>query len=184
MKYYHGSRVKGLKKLSLEKSNDGYVWLAEQYEFALMYGANSLRFWDYNNKTQKLIIREIAPNCFEKLYKGRECYIYSAKDVGEFEQSNHLGRRSIRCKHDVELQLEEYIPDAYEKIMKLYRDGVIELKFWKDYSPEEQSNEIKNLVTKFTPIMQIEFDKFRDEYNLLVDLRPELKLENINKQKN
>lgn len=48
MKYYHGSRVKNLKKLTLDKSNDGYVWLAESYEFAVMYGANSIRFWKVN----------------------------------------------------------------------------------------------------------------------------------------
>lgn len=72
MRYYHGSRSKDLKRLTLENSNDGYVWLAEQYEFAVLYAGNSLRFWDYNFDTNKLIIREIAENCFERLYKGVE----------------------------------------------------------------------------------------------------------------
>ncbi len=85
-KYYHGSRNGGLKELSLDKSVDGYVWLAEQYEFAILYGANSTRFWCYNNETNKLVIREVCEDSLEKMYKGKECYIYSATKVGDYER--------------------------------------------------------------------------------------------------
>ena len=182
MRYYHGSRSKDLKRLTLENSNDGYVWLAEQYEFAVLYAGNSLRFWDYNFDTDKLIIREIAENCFERLYKGVECYIYSAEDVGEYERSDRHGRRSIRCQHDVDLTLYEYIPDVYEKIMQLYREGKIELRFWHNYSPEEQEREKNSIIRKFAPTMQEEHDRFPDEYRLLTSLIPELKIENLHKE--
>lgn len=179
MKYYHGSRAKNLKKLSLDKSNDGYVWLTEQYEFALLYAGSTIRFWNYNFDTNKLIIREVGEDCFKKLYKGVTCYIYSATDVGEFENSSHLGRRSIRCKHDVDLTLYEVIPDAYDKIMELYEKGIIELHFWKDYSNEEKENIINSTIKSFAPNIEIEYEKFRDEYELLTSIRPELKLENL-----
>lgn len=182
MKYYHGSRVKDLKKLTLDKSNDGYVWLAESYEFAVMYGANSIRFWKVNPKTGKLILREVAPNCFEKMYKGKQCYIYSADKVGDFEQADYLGRKSIKLKHDVNLNLEEYVPDAYDKIMALYKNGNIELWFWKDYSEEQKQNVIASLIKRFAPVMQDEYERFPDEYALLTELRPELKLENLTKK--
>ncbi len=176
MKYYHGSRVKDLKMLSLDKSNDGYVWLAESYEFAVLYGANAVRFWKVNENNGKLIIREVAENCLEKMYKGKECYIYSAEDVGEFEQANHLGRKSIKLKHDVNLKLEEHIVDAYDKIMRLYREGRIEIWFWKDYSEDRKRKETDSLIKTFGPVMQDEHDRFPEEYDLLTDLCPELKL--------
>ena len=183
MNYYHGSRTKDLKKLTIDKSNDGYVWLTEQYEFAVLYAGNSIRFWDYNFKTNKLIIREVAPNCFEKMYKGVECYIYIGKNIGEFEKSDHRGRRSIKCKHDVDLELFEHIPDVYDKIMQLYKNGTIELQSWKDYSPKEKEEKRNSIIRQFAPIMQEEYDKFREEYNLLTDLIPELKLENLSENK-
>ena len=179
MKYYHGSRTRDLKKLSIDKSNDGYVWLTEQYEFAVLYAGNSVRFWDYNFKTNKLIIREIAENCFKKMYKGVDCYIYIGKNIGEFDRFDHRGRRSIRCGHDVDLVLFEHIPDVYDKIMELYRDGVIELQFWEDYSPKEQEEKRYSVIRQFAPVMQEEYEKLRDEYNLITELIPELKLENL-----
>lgn len=177
MKYYHGSRSNNLKVLSIEKSNDGYVWLTEQYEFALLYAANSLRFWDYDFKTNRLIIREISENSFEKMYKGVECFIYYAEDVQDSEQVNHMGRPSIRCTHDVNLSLYEHIPDAYDKIMELYKKGIIELKFWENYTLQEKEYEINKIINSFYPIMRIEKEKAPAEYNLLVELRPELKIE-------
>ena len=60
MKYYHGSRNGNLTELTVEKSNDGYVYLTPDYSFAVMYGACPLRFWDFHVVKKKLIIREIA----------------------------------------------------------------------------------------------------------------------------
>lgn len=181
MKYYHGSRTKNLKMLTLDKSNDGYVWLAEQYEFAVLYGASPVRFWGFNKQTNKLVIREICESCFEKMYKNKKFYIYSATEVGEFEQSDHLGRKSIRCKHDVKLNLEETVEDAYKKIMELYTTGKIELRFWGNYTLEEKEKEKNRIIKTFSPVMQEEHDKFPEEYKLLTEMVPELKLENLTK---
>ncbi len=129
IKYYHGSRNADLKTLCIEKPRRNYVYLTPQYEFALMYAGNSLRFWNFNFETNKLIIREVAPNSLEKLYKGKTCYIYSATEVGEFERADCNGRKAIKMKHNVDLTFEEVVPDAYEKIMQLYNQGEIEIWF-------------------------------------------------------
>ncbi|MBQ8615527.1 MAG: hypothetical protein IJ415_03065, partial [Clostridia bacterium] len=115
MRYYHGSPNGNLTKLTTKKSVDGYVWLAEDYCFALMYAANHTRFWAVDKETGKLIIREVKPNSLELMYKNKPCYIYSVKNVGEFERYDHKGRKSIRLDHDVEINEKEFIPDAYEK---------------------------------------------------------------------
>lgn len=186
MNYYHGSREKGLKRLEVKRSKDGYyVWLTDQYEYAVFYAGNNLRFRDYNSKTNKLVIKEVAENCFEKLYKGVDCYIYVAKDIGEFEVEEHFGRRAIRCHHDVDLEFYEYVPDVYDKIMQLYHKGVIELKFWNDYTKEEKKQEINSLKQKFNKKLMLKIYKNqREDYNKLIELIPELKLKIFKNNKN
>ena len=179
MKYYHGSPKSNLTKLTTEKSNDGYVWLAEQYEYAVLYAGCPVRFWRVNKTNNKLVIREVAKNCLLRMYKGKKCYICSAENVGEFEQFDYNGRKSIRLTHDVNIKLNEVIPDAYEKIMELYNTGVIEIDFWDNYTEEEKIKVQQNTIKKFAPAMKVEYNKFPEEYAIITDLLPELKLENL-----
>lgn len=179
MKYYHGSRNGDLKKLTTEKSNDGYIWLAEDYCFAVLYAGNGVRFWAVDEKTGKLKIREVQPGSLELMYKNKPCYIYSIENVGEFEQYNHRGRKSIRLNHDVEIREKEFIPDTYEKIMQLEKEGRLLIDRYCDNTKEQQQKSRENIINTFKPHMQVEHDKFPEEYELLTTLFEELKLENI-----
>lgn len=182
MKYYHGSPKGDLTKLTTEKSVDGYVWLAEDYCFAVMYAANHIRFWNVDKETGKLIIREVKPNSLELMYKNKPCYIYSVEKVGEFEQYDYNGRKSIRLKHDINLEEVEFIPDAYSKIKELEKQGKLIIRYYRDMTPEQKQRQKDNIVKTFKPTMQDTFERFYEDYVTLSMLFEELKLENINKQ--
>ncbi len=177
MKYYHGSRNGNLHELSLAKSNDGYVYLTPDYGAAVLYGACPLRFWNYNLKENKLIIREIAKDGFKTMYKGVPFYIYSTGDIGEFEECNSRGRKAVRMKHDVKLKEKEFVPDAYEKIMELYKKGEIILWFWDKYTDEEKQICVDSLHKTFNEdVMRDEKARFPEEYQLFIKMRPEMEV--------
>lgn len=179
MKYYHGSPKSDLKELTIERSNDGYVWLAENYEYAVLYGGCPVRFWRVNKTNGKLVIFEVAKDSLLRMYKGKKCYIYSTENVGEFEQFDYIGRKSIRLTHDVEIKLDEVVLDVYEKIIELYNKGIIEIDFWDNYTEEKKTKIRQNIINKFSPAMEIEKRMFPEEYEIITDLIPELKLENL-----
>ena len=182
MKYYHGSPNGNLTELKTQKSNDGYIWLAEDYCFALLYAGNPVRFWAVDKESGRLIIREVQPNSLELMYKNKPCYIYSISNVGEFEQYNFKGRKSIRLNYDVKIEEKEFIPDAYEKMLELEKQGILILRRWNDLTLEQQEDEKASIIRTFKPVMQEEFNRFPDEYKLLTELFEELKLENIEKE--
>lgn len=181
MKYYHGSPNGEISKLTVEKSVDGYVWLAQDYCFALLYGANHTRFWAVDKNTNKLIIREVQPGSLELMYKNKSCYIYSTENVGEFEQFDFAGRKSIRLSHDVEIETKEYIPDAFEKIKELEKQGKLIIRYYNDMTTEQKQNEKEKIINTFKPVIKETYEKFHDDYLILSTLFEELKIENIQK---
>ena len=183
MVYYHGSPNGDIKELTTEQSNDGYVWLAEDYSFALLYAGSPIRFWAVDKETGKLIIREVKPGSLELMYKNKLCYIYSISNVGDFEQYNFKGRKSIRLNHNVKIENKEVIPDAYDKIMELYKENKLIIRWWNSLTEEEQQVERNNVIKTFKPVMQDEFNRFPEEYKLLTELFEELKLENLENEK-
>ena len=182
MKYYHGSPNGSLTELTTEKSNDGYVWLAEDYCFAVMYAGNPTRFWAVDEATGKLIIREVQQGALELMYKNKPCYIYTFSNVGEFEQYNHKGRKSIRLNHNIKIEEKEVIPDAYNKIIELEKQNKLIIRRWNTLTEEQQKREKENIIKTFKPVMEDEFNRFPEEYELLTTLFKELKQENIQKE--
>jgi len=180
MKFYHGSPNGNLKKLTMDKANHGAIFLAEDYCFAVMYGGCSLRFWN-TTEDGKLIIREVVENGLEILYKNKPCYVYSVDEskLKDYKRTEYNRRKTIEVTHDVELDEVEYIPDVLEKIIQLEKEGRIVIWHWENYTEEEKQRE-RNNVMKFKSGMQLEHDKFPEEYELLTKMYPELKLENLN----
>lgn len=174
MLYYHGSSNGKLKKLSLKKSNDGYVYLTPSYEAALMYGACTLRFWDWDRDENKLIIREVSPNSLETMYKGKTTYIYSTEEIGEHEDVNSHGRPAVKMKHDVVLKDCEVVNDSYEKMIQLYQEGKLIIRFWSNYSEEQKQHVIEGVKNSLSKTLDIEREKFPEEYALLQKVCPYL----------
>jgi len=185
MKFYHGSPRGDLKKLTMENAKHGAIYMAVDYCFAVFYAGCVLRFWD-TDENGRLIICEKAENGLEILYKNKPCYVYSVdeKDVKDYKITEQNRRKAIETTHDVELSEVEYIPDALEKILQLEKDGKLLISRWKDLTEEQKEQTKGGLIKKFAPVMQIEYDKFYDEYILLTTLFPELKLENLKNLEN
>ena len=81
-------------------------------------------------------------------------------------------------KHDVKLKEKEFVPDAYEKIMELYNKGELILWFWDEYTDEERERCVNGLHKTFTKeVMLDEKTRFPNEYDLLVKMRPEMKID-------
>ena len=183
MKFYHGSPNGNLKKLTMDKANHGAIFLAEDYCFAVMYAGNGLRFWE-TQEDGKLIIREVAENGLELLYKDKPCYIYSVDEsqLKDYKKSEYLRRKTIEVTYDVDLDEVEFIPNVLEKILQLEKEGKLVVRRWETLTQEQQTKEKEGIINKFITGMQIEHDKFPEEYKLLITMFPELKLENINKE--
>lgn len=171
MKYYHGSSNGELTKLTLNKSNDGYIYLTPDYATAVFYGGAPIRFWAWNNQTQKLVVREMCKNCLKKLYKGKSCYVYATENVVKFKTDNYKGRPAIKLAHDVTLEEKEFIPDVYKKLLQLERSGELEIFRWKNHTKQQKLNEIegiKLLINKTDP------QKYPQDWQLLCTLYPHL----------
>jgi len=176
MKFYHGSDNGNLIKLTVEKSNDGYIYLTPMYPFAVLYAGNSTRFWTFDKEKQKLVIREVCKDSLKKMYKGRKCYIYSTDEISDYEESEYLGRKTFRTKKDVVLKEKEVINDAYDKIMEMYEKGEIILQFWDKLTEEQKQKERDGVVKKFSPHMKEFYLKYRKDYDELTNLFPEMSL--------
>ena len=181
MKFYHGSPNGNLKKLTMDKANHGAIFLAEDYCFAVMYAGCPLRFWG-TKEDGKLVIWEKAENCLEILYKNKPCYVYSVDEsnLKDYQKSEYKRRKTIEVTHDVELDECEFIPDALEKILQLEREGRLYIKRWNDLTEDQKTKEKDRFIKQFAPAMQLEHDKFPEEYDLIIKMFPELKLENLN----
>ena len=179
--YYHGSRNGDIKELTLDKSNDGYVWLIENYAFAVVYGGCSVRFWAANKQNNKPIVREVCEDSLEKMYKGVKCYVYCVddEDVGEYEQYDYKGRKSIRLKHNVKVKNRIVIEDAYEEIMRLYKAGELEIRFWENRDETERMKDQKNVIDLLCKDMRMNYEKYPEDYAVLVKLFPETKLKEL-----
>ncbi len=170
-----------MNKKSTRKDDQGNIFLTTDYACAFMYAAAPIRFFVYRGG--KLYLREHDKDYLKKLYEGHDCYIFTIELEGAKQVDHSTGKVFIYDK-DIELDVEkrEYIPDAYEKMLELEKQGILGVERWEDY-PDEQKQKIrKNLIDGYTPYMEDMKNKFPDQYDFLVYFYPELKVEDkINK---
>lgn len=184
MRFYHGSREDGLKILSLEKSKDGNIYMTNDYATALMYAGNGFRSWEFHEDENKLYIVERCEDMVKKLYGGRKCYIYTTEDVEDYEiiTQKPTNKKAYIVKHDVKLVEKETIDDAYQKIMELYSQGKIGIRFWKDMPKERQDRLTKSIKEHFNrETMEKERHISEETYNSIVNLFPYLALDEKDK---
>ena len=171
MKYYHGSKNGELKQLTLEKSNDGYIYLTSNYAAAVFYGGAPIRFWSWNKQKQIFIVREMCRGGLKKLYKGVSCWLYLTENVGEFENDYYMGCPSIKMKHSVDLPEKEFVPDVYKKFLELEKQGQLEIFWWKQHTKQQKEKAVENvkfLISKTDP------QKYPDDWKALQSIYPKL----------
>lgn len=174
MQFYHGSREKNLKFLSMQKANHNKIYLTDNYFLALLYAASSIRNWRMQN--DKVVFRETAENGFKILYKNQPCFIYKTEDIYDAEKTEHSSNSVYTVEHDVKLTKCEFIPDVYQKILQEAKAKNIIIERYADYNEQEKESIKKNILQTFTPeIMKAEKERFHDEYKLLLKLYPYLK---------
>lgn len=176
MRYYHGSKNPCLKELTTDHYG-GKLYVTDSYEMALLYAGCSLRSWNYDRENDILYIIEMGKDAFKKMYKGKTCYIYTC-DIDDASKDNgNISSHTYTVNHNVILNEErEIIQDVYAKFLELEKDNKIKIIRWEDFSKEEQENRKRKTIERWLPHMENERIKFPDEYKLLIDIIPELKI--------
>ncbi len=141
--YYHASPVGGIRRLEPRVSNHGIplIYFSEKRENVLVYLSNAVerycretgfthggrwtKWGPYGfdkNGLQRL--EEYYPDALEKTYRGVSGYIYGAKNIVKADFDVHIPDAAVSSV-PVDIDTVEYVPDAYEAILRAERDGLI-----------------------------------------------------------
>ena len=150
--YYHASQIKGITQLKPNVSNHGVplIYFSEKRENVLVYLSNSVEkycrdtgfFYDGKwekwgpygfDKDGRQRLEEYYPNALLSTYKGVSGYIYSVDMIADPGQEVHIPY-AVTSSEPVKVTGTEFIPDAYEAIMKAERDGLITILRYEDMS--------------------------------------------------
>ncbi|MBO4290233.1 MAG: hypothetical protein J5865_09085 [Lachnospiraceae bacterium] len=171
---YHASQTKGLTVLEPRVSNHGVprVYFSEKRENVLVYLSNAIEKhcretgFAWNGPWQKwgpygfdpdgrLRLEEYYPDALAQTYKGIPGYIYSAETAQKEEIFAPLSDIpwSVTASEPVAVSGCEFIPDAYEEILKAETAGLIRiLRYeeavqnpkWMDWNRRTMEEEYKN----------------------------------------
>ncbi len=149
--YYHASQVKNIKVLEPRISNHGepLVYFSDKRENVLVYLSNAIEKYckdtnyDYDGiykkwgpysftKDGRLQMEEYYPNATYETYKGVCAYIYHIKDVPDIEPLSDIPH-AYKTKTSTLVDSVEYIPDAYDEIMKEVEKGNILLTKYNEF---------------------------------------------------
>ena len=170
--YYHASPTEGLKELLPNVSDHGIplIYFSTKRENVLVYLSNAIKKYceetgfEYSGIWKKwgsygftedglFRLQEYYPDAVKKTYKGVSGYIYSAetiKDSGFELNIPNAATSSIRTVIDGV----EYIPDAYEEILRAEEAGLITIQRYEDLT-----DKMKEWIEK---IIKEEYDKAAD----------------------
>ena len=134
--YYHASPVKDIKILEPRVSNHNIplIYFSSKRENALVYLSNAVeKFCQENNflydgiyskwgsysfnKTGIIQLEEYYPNALYETYKGVSGYIYRINSIPNVDKLKDIPYAYISSTN-IPIDSIEYIPDAYEAIMK------------------------------------------------------------------
>ena len=179
MKYYHGSSNPYLEELTTDHYG-GHLYVTDSYEMALLYAACPLRSWSFDEVNNILYIIEMGEKAFEKMYKGKRCYIYTCDIEDVNKDNNNISLHTYTVNHNVKLNRnKEIIEDAYLEFMELEKENKIKMIRWSSFSKEEQKNRKRKTIERWTPYMEEQKKNFPEVYEVLVNIIPELKFKKI-----
>lgn len=163
--YYHASPVKGLTQLEPHVSNHGIplVYFSRKRENVLVYLSNAIERYcketgfSYDGKWQKwgpygfnrdgrLRLEEYYPNALIRTYKGVSGYIYSTEAIVDSGFAVQIpdaatSRIPVRITHA------EFVPDAYEAILRAEEEGLIAILRYEE-TPEEMRKRNEKMIRK------------------------------------
>lgn len=147
MIYYHGSVAEGITKLlPFAKKNSNLpfpcVYLTTSRALAPIY------IWDKPFKWMNYFIRkedgapvytESFPNALAVFYKGVRGWVYVCQ--GEYEQNGTGISCAAISKEPVEVFSAERIPDAYEELLRLEKEGKLCIQRYETLTQEQLESE-------------------------------------------
>ena len=175
---YHGSFIRGLKKLEPRNSTHGkYVYATPTKELALHFSkrcGDDLTYSLYRtNRNEPYNLVERIPYGFETMYSNSSS-LYTINDDGF--KDVHTGFDEVVSDKSVDVISEEYIENVYEEIQKLEKNGVVKLYHYpnkpKDI-PQDNSDLIDKILNRYTknskPIPTNVFDRLLYLHPYLLD---------------
>lgn len=147
---YHASPVKGITTLVPHVSNHEkpFVYLSEKRENVLVYLSNAVEKhcretgfvwngpwckWASYSFTRDgiLLLEEYYPNATEDTYKGVSGHIYQVEACAAAKAMEDIPH-AYASSEPVDVVDCEYIPDAYEALLKAENEGLPVIKRWHD----------------------------------------------------
>ena len=102
----------------------------------LKYTGHFYKWASYGfDKEGVLVLEEYYPNATEETYKGVVGYIYCADHVEEYSMQKDIPFAAVSNKA-IQVTSCEYIPDAYEALLKLEKKGVLHIRRYEENSPK------------------------------------------------
>ncbi len=150
--YYHASPVGGITRLEPRISNHGVplVYFSRKRENVLVYLSNAVekycretgfahtgpysKWGPYGfNKDGIQLLGEYYPNALIDTYKGVSGYIYRAETVADSGFAVGIPD-AVTSSEPVNISAVEFVPDAYEAILRAEREGLLILERYEDIS--------------------------------------------------
>lgn len=140
--YYHASPSAGIEVLEPRTSNHGVplVYFSKKRENTLVYLSNAIekfcrdtgyahtgkwtKWGPYGFQGGILQLEEYYPNALEETYKGVSGYIYHAESIVEGGMEIEIPHAAVSSS-PVPVDGAEFVPDAYEAILKAERGGLL-----------------------------------------------------------
>ncbi len=161
--YYHGSKTKNIEilKPSMSIHGDDYVYLTTSKAVALIYTVNAIEVYfkqNYLECNQKFqpwysygfdenqipVIEEYYPNATYETYHNQSGYIYICEKPKTYSNPTNI-HNAIVTKEHVKIIDSIFIPDIYDEILKLEKDGVIKIKRYENMTDSYLSH-IYNMI--------------------------------------
>ena len=163
--YYHASPIEGLTQLEPRISNHGVplVYLSKKRENVLVYLSNAVEKFcsdtgfSYAGQWHKwgpygfdedgcIRLEEYYPDALESTYRGVSGYIYSVDNI--FDSGYELNIPDAATSSvAVSVSGVEYVPDAYEEILKAEKDGLIHITRFEEMT-ENKKNWLKRIIAE------------------------------------
>ena len=165
--YYHASSIGNIKQLETRVSNHDVplIYFSKKRENVLVYLSNAVEKYcketgfEYSGRWHKWAsygfdkngiqrLEEYYPNTLEKTYKGVSGYIYSVKSIEEASFDISIPDAATTNK-SVEIDNVEFVPDAFEAIIKAEKEGLITILRYEKMSPKMKEWNTKTIKEEY-----------------------------------
>ena len=150
--YFHASQIEKIKTLEPRISNHNIplIYFSDKRENVLMYLSNAVekvckegnftfnglwyKWCSYGfEKDGRLRFEEYYPNALEDTYKGIKGYIYSCNKIEPYQKLDIKIPNAFISAEKTTIDNCEFIPDAYNEIIKAEANGLITILRYDDF---------------------------------------------------